>query len=85
MPQQRDQIGPYGVEHMRLTGGHRMQAIGLHQRRIQGHPFQKKRYPGHLLLPAQFRVQLGEAIAVPGAIVGWQADAQQQDPGARGL
>jgi hypothetical protein len=84
MPQQREQIGPDRVEHPWLTGGHRMQAIGLHQRRIQGHSIQQKRYPGHLLLPGQVGVQVGKAVSIAGPIVGRKPDAEQQNPGSGG-
>ena len=63
MPQQRGQVGPDGVEHARFARRERMQAIGLHQIRMQRHAFEQERYEGHLKLPGQVRIHLCEAVA----------------------
>ena len=83
MPQQRDEIRPDGIEHARFARRDRMQAVILHECRIQRHAGKQERDQRHLRLPRQIGIQVREAIAIARTVVRWQPYPEQQHAGPR--
>jgi len=79
--QHRLQYGPDVIQHDALGRGDGVDAVGLEQVALIGEARQQERHPGDMMFVRESLIDSLEISGIAGAIVGWQAHAEQHDLG----
>src|SRR5882762_1888987 len=79
------QVRPECIENRWLAPGVGVHAVLLHAGWIEGHLLQQERHERQMILVCQLGEHTRELLGVARPVVGRDAHADQQDPGAGGL